>query len=462
MRVLLVVYDNGSYTHSFPMGMAYVASVLEREGHEVVVYSQDLHHYPDSHLTEYLDANVFDVIGVSVIAGYYQYRKLIGLSEAINRSKNRPCYILGGFGPTPEPEFFLKKMQADVIVMGEGELTAIELMQAIADKASLAPIAGIAYRVGDKVSVNPRRALIEDIDTIPWPAYHKFPMEYYRLLRVAKCKPTDMVIPLLSGRGCTFRCTFCYRMDTGHRPRSTEHIIEEIRYLKKDFGITRITFQDELLMTSVERATEICEGFLRAGLDVTWDCNGRLNYAKPELLKLMQKSGCVFINYGIESLDNTVLKNMKKGLTEDIIVSGIEETLAVGISPGLNIIFGNIGDNRTTLKKSVDFLLKYDDFAQIRTIRPVTPYPGSPLYYDAIKKGLLKDVEDFYENKHLNSDLLCCNFTDMAEDDFYEALTEANITLLNWYFTNQHKRMAEQVSNLYKTRDTTFRGFRQI
>ena len=124
----------------------------------------------------------------------------------------------------------------------------------------------------------------------------------------------------------------------------------------------------------------------------------------------MKKAGCVFINYGIEAIDNDVLKNMKKSLTTEIIIKGIQATLDAGVSPGFNIIFGNIGDNRQTLKKGVDFLLKYDDGSQMRTIRPVTPYPGSPLYYYAIENGLLKDCEDFYENKHTNSDLLAINF----------------------------------------------------
>ena len=139
-------------------------------------------------------------------------------------------------------------------------------------------------------------------------------------------------------------------------------------------------------------------------------------------------------------MDQTVLNNMKKGLRPEMIVQGIEDTLKVGISPGLNFIFGNKGDNKETIKKAVDFLIKYDDFAQKRTIRPVTPYPGSPLYYDAIKMGLLdKDnpAEDFYERKHLNSDLICCNFTELSDEEFYECLRWANSELMKNYYDKQ-------------------------
>jgi len=146
-----------------------------------------------------------------------------------------------------------------------------------------------------------------------------------------------------------------------------------------------------------------------------------------------------------------------------MIIQGIEDTLKVGISPGLNFIFGNHGDNKETIKSTVDFLLKYDDFAQKRTIRPVTPYPGSPLYYDAIEMGLLdKDnpCEDFYENKHLNSDLICCNFTELSDEEFYECLRWANHTLMKNYYDKQRDSTLKQIDYLYKEKDVTFRGFR--
>jgi radical SAM superfamily enzyme YgiQ (UPF0313 family) len=233
--------------------------------------------------------------------------------------------------------------------------------------------------------------------------------------------------------------------------------------LHKDYGITYISFQDDLLMSSVEHTEAVCLEFLKRGLPVRWSCNGRLNYCSEELLQLMNDAGCCFINYGIESMDQKVLNNMKKGLRPEMIIRGVEDTLKVGISPGLNFIFGNKGDNKKTIKSSVDFMLKYDDFAQKRTIRPVTPYPGSPLYYDAIEMGLLdKDnpAEDFYERKHLNSDLICCNFTELSDEDYYECLRWANSTLMKNYYDRQRNSTLAQIDHLYKEEDVTFRGFR--
>ncbi len=461
MKILLITYDNESLIQWFPQGTAYIASTLLKFGHEVEIYEQDIHHYPEAHLTQQLNDTYYDMVGLSFIGGYYEYRKAIKISEAINASKQRPFYIIGGFGPTPAPNYFLKKMNADAIVMGEGENTVIELLDFLKEKKDFKDVLGIAYQKDGRVFINPSRPLIEDVDSIPMPAYHLFNMEHYRLLRMPNCDRTDFIMPVLSGRGCTFTCNFCYRMDKGFRGRSNGSIIEEIKYLQDNYGITYIAFSDELLMSSIGRTMSLCEDMIKANLNIKWDCNGRLNYAKPKVLNLMKKAGCVFINYGIEAYDNQILKNMNKVLTTKQIENGIIETLKAGLSPGYNIIFGNIDETRETLMKGVKFLLKYDDGAQMRTIRPVTPYPGSPLYHLAIEKGMIKDIEDFYENKHTNSDLMTCNFTKLTDEEFYQALMDANESLLDNYQARVKKNTKKQLEELYIQHDASFRGFRQ-
>lgn len=462
MKILLIVYDNDSYIHFFPMGLAYIASALRNAGHSIIIYNQDVYHFPESHLVDYLNHNDFDVVVVSVIGGYYQYRKLLKISEAINCVPNHPFFILGGHGPSPEPEYFLRKTKANAIVIGEGEISTVNLLAALENKIDLSMVNGIAYLNNGKLVVTKPQELIRNIDSISFPAWDLFPMDYYSLLREPKSKNSERCFPVLSGRGCTFKCNFCYRMDKGFRPRSAENIIEEIENLKKKHRISYIDFADELFMSSSKRTKELCNAFIEADLDIRWSCNGRLNYATTDVLKVMKKAGCVFINYGIECMDDKILKNMNKNLSTKQIIEGIESTLSNGISPGYNIIFGNIGENADTLQKGVDFLLKYDDHSQLRTIRPVTPYPGSPLYYYAIEKGLLKDVEDFYENKHINSDLLSVNFTDISNEDFNMHLFEANKTLLEHYYKHQLENQINIAKKLYFEKDVTFRGFRQI
>lgn len=461
MRILLVAYDNDSFISWFPQGLAYIAAACRQAGHEVKIYNQDVYHWPESHLTDLLDQERYDFIGVSMCGGYYQYRKLLKISEAVNQAKHRPFYVLGGHLASPEPDYFLRKTSADAIVIGEGEITVIKLLEALAQKKPFHSVNGIAFLENGKCIQTPRQGLIADIDGIPFPAWELFPIDHYALLRVPYIKNSERWMPVLSGRGCTFKCNFCYRMDEGFRGRSPESIVEEIQILKKDYQISFITFSDELLMSSAQKTVELCECFIKNKLNIKWDCNGRLNYAKPDVLKVMKEAGCVFINYGIESLDEQALRNMNKALTVKQIISGIENTLAAGLSPGFNIIFGNIGETAESLRLGVEFLLKYTDHSQLRTIRPVTPYPGSPLYYYAIEKGFLRDCEDFYEHKHVNSDLLSVNFTDLAEDEFHRLLCEANQRLITDYYQRQIQKASETLHKLYIEKDSSFRGFRQ-
>jgi len=125
-------------------------------------------------------------------------------------------------------------------------------------------------------------------------------------------------------------------------------------------------------------------------------------------------------------------------------------------------MFGNIGETKEDLNRTVNFLLNYKDYSELRTIRPVTPYPGSPLYYYAIEKGLLKDCADFYENKHTNSDLLSINFTDLTDEEFNKALLEANTALITQYYDNALNQALNQAKKLYLENDSTFRGFRTV
>lgn len=464
MKILMVVYDNDSYIAYFPQGLAYLASAARNAGHEVKVYQQDIYHWPDSHLTEYLNVNQFDVVVVSVIGGYYQYRKLLKLSEAINASDNRNKfkYAIGGHGPAADPQYFLKKTGADIVGIGEGEISFVEMLQSLGGGGSLSSVKGIAFfDDSGKFIRTERQELIKNVDEIAWPAYDLFDMTYYTLLREPNIKANERCLPMLSGRGCTFACNFCFRLDKGFRPRSATGIIEEIRFLKEKYNIRYITFTDELLMSSRERTIELCEAFIKEEINIKWNCNGRLNYADIDVLEKMKEAGCVFINYGIESLDDNTLRIMHKGLTREMIIRGIENTLKVGISPGLNIIYGNIDEPISAINDAVEFLLKYDDHAQMRTIRPVTPYPGTELFDYAIKKGLLKDIADFYENKHKNSDLLAVNFTKHSDEEIYLALYEANLKLIERYIEVQMEKNKQTCEDLYFKKDVNFRGFRQ-
>jgi len=464
-KVLFIVYDNGSKNNEFPLATAYLSSVLRNAGYVVTIYNSDIYHYSDQHLTDYLDKNQFDFVMLSFIGGYWQYKQFVRISSSVNKSINRKnfYYIIGGHGPSPDPEFFLRKGNVDFICIGEGERTILELCSVLENHNphKLPEINGIAYLKENKLITTKQRDLIQDLDSIPFPSWDLFPIEHYASLSYPNSRKTDRTMSVLSTRGCIFKCTFCYRIFDNIRYRSPKNVVDEIQHLKDKYRISYIIFADELFMGVPKRTVEMCNAFINANLDIHFSCDGRLNFAKPELLSLMKKAGCVYITYGIESFDNTVLKNMNKNLTTDVIDKGLSETVKAGITPGVNVIFGNIGDNLKILKKGVNLILKYTDLSEMRTIRPVTPYPGCDLFYRAIREGKIKDVEDFYENKHKNSDLLSVNFTTLTDEQFNKALYDSNSTLINTYFEKQKKSYDTVMKKIYFDGDSSFRGFRQ-
>ena len=439
-NVLLISYDNGSHLPIFPMNIFYLMGALKKAGHTVGVWFQDVHHEPDKALSKFLDQGFFDVVGVGFVAGYYPYRKVKSLSKIINNHKNRKRirYVLGGHGPAGAPEFFLNKMGSDTVVVGDGE--------------------DVGWIEKDGVY----SAEQGDFDYPDLSCYESFPIDVYRLNRTPKATHTDFCLPVLSSRGCKWNCSFCYRMRKGFHERPVGAIMEEIRYLHKTFMINYFDFEDELLMSSVKRAEAICEGISRLRFKIKWDCNGRLNFAKSEILKLMRSAGCEYVNYGIESLNQTILNQMGKGLTIDQIHQGVNHTLLAGLSPGLNLLWGFPENTEEDLWEEVKFLKEYCPGDELRTIRPVTAYPGCPLFEKGKKDGLVKDPEDFYENLHVNSDLISINFMGYSDKEAHKMLYEANNALITNYYSKKLDISLAAAKDLYINNNTEFRGFRAI
>ena len=145
MKVLLIAYDNNSRISFFPAGLAYVASAIRNAGHTVEIYQQDIYHYSEEHLTDYLSQNVFDAVGVGGCGGYYQYRKIKAIANAIDRVPNKPFFWMGGHLPSPEPEFFLRKFKADIIMIGESDETVQEVLEELGTSRDWSKVKGIAY-----------------------------------------------------------------------------------------------------------------------------------------------------------------------------------------------------------------------------------------------------------------------------------------------------------------------------
>lgn len=441
-NILLISYDNSSHIPFFPVNIFYLTGHLKKRGHTVGLWPQDIHHGRDEALLQVLKAP-WDIVGIGAVAGYYQYRKLKSLSQVVNRSPRRKKFhfVLGGHGPAAEPEFFMRVMGADSVVVGDGEDGFDQIFQGKKGVIHAKPCAESAA---------------------PLQSYNDFSMEIYRLIRWPTANRTDFCFPILSSRGCKWACSFCYRMREGYFMRPVEAIVEEIRFLHENFLITHFQFADELLMASEERTVEICEALLRLSFSIKWDCNGRLNYATPEVLRLMRRSGGEYVNYGIESLNQGLLNRMHKGLTVAKIEQGVRATLQAGLSPGLNLIWGFEGDTVANLRAAVDFICEHDPCHELRTIRPVTPYPGTELYRLAIEKGILEGPEDFYERKHVNSDLFSVNFMYIPTREAHRALYQANMELVANYLEKRKGRQIDQAARLYLEGDVSFRGYREV
>ncbi|MCK5346539.1 MAG: cobalamin-dependent protein [Candidatus Heimdallarchaeota archaeon] len=167
-KVLFVVHDLYQAHNQFPLGIAYLAAVLRKNGIDVRIYCQDVYHYSNEELVQYLQENEFDLICLGFLAARF-VETVIDLSKIINRHKKNAWFVLGGQGPSPIPEYILRRTSADIVVMGEGETTILDILKAKENEIFPFEIKGIAYKDGDHIEVNPRRLPIQDLDTIPFP-----------------------------------------------------------------------------------------------------------------------------------------------------------------------------------------------------------------------------------------------------------------------------------------------------
>ena len=460
MRISFIIHDYHQNRNSYPMGTAYLSRVLRECGHEVEIYNMAVYHWTIDQMLAYFKKEEFGAICISFISGYYTYKQIKLILKALNTIPKRPPIILGGHGPAPVPEFFLVKHNTEFVSLGEAEKTLSKLIEAIEKGEDATGINGFACRAGDEVIRNKKLDPVENLDTIPFPAWDLFPMEAYIVNHAEPSKPMDRFGVVTTSRGCPYLCNFCYRMEEGIRFRSVENVMEEIGWMIDKYNINYFQFQDELLMVSRSRISEICDGIERNGFEIEFYLNGRLNIVTDDMLERLKEVGCRFINYGIESADEVVLKNMDKKLTLEQIHKGLQSTIDAGIEPGVNLLFGNIGDTGETFKKNHELLLKYDTFCQNRTIKPVTPFPGTPLYNHAIKEGLIKDAEDFYERLHLNSDRFTVNFSNVPDKEAYEMMFEANKDLVREYHRRKAETQVDGLERLYLKNDVNFRGVR--
>jgi len=461
LKVLLIIHDNYQEDNYFPLGPAYIASYLREKGHEIDIYCMDVFHYTNKDLALYLNEHDIDYIGIGFLAGRYN-ETVIDLCAIVNQYKKNAKIVLGGQGPSPIPGFMLRNLNADVVIIGEGEETFAEIVDGI----PFEQIKGIAYKCNGDIKINPRRKPIRNLDSLPFPAWDLFPMDkYINSVIWPGWEEGDKTFCILTSRGCTNACTFCYRMDKGIRVRSINNIMAEMKLLHERYGINYFLIQDECFIISEKRLETFINGTKNLEFKIKYYCDSRVEFFNERIAKLLKESGCMFTNFGFESNNQVVLNNIKKNTTVEQNIRAAEISKKYKLPMGLNLLWNMPGDTVETLQNNVNFLKKYNTYVQLRTIKPATPYPGCELYYWAILNGRLEGPEDFFA-KFKNLDLITVNHTDLDLDTMYKALYNANKALIFDHYAHTSgniddaKNIINQFKRLYFEGETMFRGAR--
>ena len=397
-----------------PLGLAYIASSLEAQGHEVNIIDM----YSTSMSSDDLVTKVKnfgpDLVGFSVLTPYIKTTDK--LASRIKIEYMDVPIVVGGPHPSSIPKRTLEENSSvDMAVFGEGEETMSELVDKLTSGDDVSAVKGIVYRDGDNIIVNPERPLISDIDKILFPAWHLLDMELY--LTSLSSKRTFQII---TTRGCPGRCTFCdsHRIWRRRlRMRSPQNIIKELKILKSKYNMEYFVIQDDTFVVNKKRVKTICESLIKENMDLTWECKGRVNLVDKEVLAKMKEAGCTYISYGGESGSQEVLDYIKKGITIEQVRKAVQITKDVGMGVGIFWMMGFPPETEEHIRATLKLAKELNtDFTSSMNI--LIPFPGTDIYQNLKEDGLVLDedwekyfkvpdpgtyVEPFIRTKYLSS-----------------------------------------------------------
>jgi radical SAM superfamily enzyme YgiQ (UPF0313 family) len=309
--------------------------------------------------------------------------------------------IAGGLMYSAFPlEAMNKVPEIDFMAVGETEETLVELLESLLGGASeLGVIKGLAWRSDGKVYLNEPRPLIQDLDTLPLPAYDLFPMERYRGFSVL-----EHFSDALTSRGCMGGCSFCYEWwlydprrpedFLSYRSRSGKKVADELELLSKEYGIRTVHFLDDDFNASREKMIELCEEILSRNLKVDWFIMGRAgNFVRDiDLVPLMKKAGCYFVLMGVEGSQDEERFRMLKGTSFEQIRQAVQTFRSHEIGTVGTFMIGFWEDDEQAIKNRIETMDLVDP--DVAALQILTPAPGSPVYKKAMAKGLI-EVEDW-------------------------------------------------------------------
>jgi anaerobic magnesium-protoporphyrin IX monomethyl ester cyclase len=362
-----------------PYGIVFLAAYGRERGHSFAILDRNV----DSRLLEDV-VREFEpaVVGLSVMTGPC-LRDAVEISRTLRGLFPVIKVVWGGIHPTLLYEQVLRENLSDIVVVGEGEETFVEVLEAWQKGAATEGIPGIAYLKEGNVVRTEARAFFSDLNELPDPAWDLVPMERYSFLTLS------------TSRGCPFRCTFCYNQKMNGKRRSefnAERVVHLVRRLHEEYGAGHVDFLEDNFTAGWGRVKEFCELMERSELPVTWACEGRISGMTREKLELMKRSGCRGIRFGVESGSSKILTFLKKDITPEMIGRVIREGRDVGLFTSIYLINGIPGETREDRKKSIELLYRdKPDNVDVTTYRP---YPGTELYDTCVSRGIFSPPVD--------------------------------------------------------------------
>lgn len=408
MKIALVNPRVETYTSTLPpLGLLYIAAVLEQTNHDVRVFDPLPH---DEKEVAAIVAFRPDVVGISVLTTYiYRAREIIAHLKA---ELPGVMIVAGGIHPSVLPAESLEFLGADIAAIGEGEITMREIVAARAANTPLAAVPGIMYRHEGRFVRTPPRELIRDLDSVPLPARHLVNFERYLFPPgIIRGCWSERSTTIITSRGCPYRCIFCGSQALfGHttRRRSVQNVMAEIRSLADRYGIDTIWFVDDTFTVNAQWVHEFCHALMQSGIRLRWGCQARVNTIDEDTLRLMKQAGLVQLDFGVESGSDRVLKALKKDSREDTIRNAFRVAKKVGVRTLATFIFGNPSEEREDVEKT---------FRLAREINPnfassffLTPFPGTELM-DLVRLNKWKLDEDYISGGLKRKPTLRINFT---------------------------------------------------
>jgi radical SAM superfamily enzyme YgiQ (UPF0313 family) len=395
-----------------PLGALYVAGVLLKAGHQVEIFDaridfQDTRllntyqnrdyvekHWEDE-MKKVVDEKKPKLVGITN-QFTAQVFDVIKLAKLIKKVDKKILLVVGGPHASTSPESLLELTDAiDIAVLGEGEYTMLEIVDYCEGKKSLTEIQGIAYRNQSGLVINTRREANQNLDDLPYPAYHLVRMEkYFRAVELGfpvrgryNYPGSERSIPMITSRGCPFNCTFCsihLHMGRRWRTHSVIYILNHIRFVVEQYSVKHIHFEDDSINIDIKRFEELIDGIIALNLGITWDTpNGmRAEGLTESLLRKIKKSKCTYLIIGVESGNQQVLDRIiNKKLNLRKVLELAKLCKDIGIDLRAFYVFGFPGEKIRNIKQTMDFALglmkKYGVYPYIHI---AMPYLGTELY----------------------------------------------------------------------------------